>query len=160
MTHLKNTDSLSVNFVVSENRVTLMVPLNKLALTTGQRNPYGWKSENDPALTEQQYKTMGYLHYIVERLNPSLLNSPLRLHKEFMATSCSGVDRDKVRLYAEKFRTGALDPKTGQPPKVDPPVVVPDPEPDPDTVAVPREIIKGLAKDFGELETYFDGLVK
>lgn len=158
--HLLTTQDLSVNFVLSENRITLMTPLEYNALTTGRRNPYGWKIENDPALTEQQYKTMGYLLYIVEKLNPGLLNKPLRLHKEFQATSCSGVDRPKVRDYAEKFRTGALDPATGLPPEV----VTPEPEPEPevpsDEVLVKRGLLKGLAGEFRTLADELDGLAK
>lgn len=113
---IRQTADLSVNYVVSQNRITLMVPLDKIALTTGARNPYAWKSENDPTLTEQQYKTMGYLHYIVEKLNPKLAGEPIRRHKEFMATSCSEIDTAKVRAYAQKFATGQLDPATGEPP--------------------------------------------
>lgn len=116
VSHIRQTADLSVNYVVSQNRITLMVPLNKIALTTGARNPYAWKSENDPTLTEQQYKTMGYLHYIVEKLNPGLAGEPIRRHKEFMATSCSEIDTAKVRAYAQKFATGQLDPATGEPP--------------------------------------------
>lgn len=126
--HLRTTKDVSANFVLSENRITLMVPLNKNALTTGKRNPYAWKVENDPTLTDQQYKTMGYLVYIVEKLNPHLLNEPLRLHKEFYATSCSEIDRPRVRAYAEDFRSGKLDPATGLPPVTDPKPTDPDPE--------------------------------
>lgn len=160
--HLKNTKALSVNFVASENRITLMTPLDYNALTTGQRNPYGWKVENDPTLTEQQYKTMGYLLYIVEKLNPGLLNKPLRLHKEFQQTSCSGVDRPKVRDYAEKFRTGKLDPATGLAPVVTPPVD-PDPEPevpDEETVTVKKSYLKGLANEFRALAGELDELAE
>lgn len=160
VSYIRNTKDLSVNFVVSENRVTLMVPLNKLALTTGQRNPFAWKSENDPTLTEQQYKTMGYLHYIVEKLNPVLKNEPLRLHKEFYATSCSAIDKAKVRAYADAFATGKLDSATGLPPVVEPPVV-----PDPDVVTIQvtkefRDMLPLLPGEFRKLADDIDeGLI-
>ena len=141
--HIRTTSDLSVNFVVSENRVTLMVPLNKNAMTTGTRNPYAWKSENDPTLTEQQYKTMGYLHYIVEKLNPSLLNEPIRLHKEFYSTSCSQIDKAKVRSYAEKFHTGQLEVSTGLPPKTTPPVD-PNPSVPSDSIVVKRAFLENM----------------
>lgn len=134
--YIRNAKDLSVNFVVSENRVTMMVPLNKIALTTGARNPFAWKSENDPTLTEQQYVTMGFLHYLVEKLNPSLRGEPIRLHKEFYATSCSAIDVKKVRAYADKFTSGALDPATGRPP------VAPNPDPAPDSVPVERSTLQ------------------
>lgn len=150
--HFLNGD-LSVNFVVSEKRITLMVPLNKIAITTGQRNPYGWKSENDPTLSDWQYKTMGYLHYIVEKLNPSLKGEPIRLHKEFMNTACSNIDVAKVRNYANMFFSGELDPATGLPPVT--PVPTPDPEPQPGgntkIIGLPEEYILGLSKEFAEL---------
>ena len=144
VTYIGSKVDLSVNYVVSENRITLMVPLNKIALTTGSRNPYAWKSENDPTLTEQQYKTMGYLHYIVEKKNPSLLNEPIRLHKEFYATSCSEIDVAKVRHYAEQFRTGALDPATGLPPTTGP-------DPEPDAKAEILEHLEAIARLVDEL---------
>lgn len=153
VSHIRNTSDLSVNFVVSENRITLMVPLNKIALTTGKRNPYAWKSENDPTLTEQQYKTMGYLHYIVEKLNPALKGEPIRLHKEFYATSCSQIDTAKVRAYADKFANGELLPATGLPP-VTP---VPDPDPQPsDMVSLPRDLVAGLPGEFRQLADDLD----
>lgn len=122
--HFIESAELSVNFVVSAARVTLMVPLNKLAFTTGRRNPYGWKTENDPALTDAGYLTLGFVHYLVEKLNPHLQGEAIRLHKEFQNTSCSGIDVARVRSIAEQFRTGALDPATGRAP-----VTPADPEP-------------------------------
>lgn len=170
VSYIKNTKDLSVNFVLSENRITLMVPINKIALTTGRRNPYAWKVENDPTLSEQQYKTMGYLVYIVEKLNPVLVNEPLRLHKEFYSTSCSEIRKDKVREYADKFRTGALDPATGLAPvvtpPVDPPVVTPpvDPKPEPEVPAgmslVPTALLQSLAGEFRSLADDLDDLAK
>lgn len=159
--HIKNTKDLSVNFVLSENYITLMVPLNKIALTTGKRNPYAWKVENDPTLTDQQYKTMGYLLYIVEKLNPSLRGDPLRLHKEFYNTSCSDINKSTVRQYAEDFRTGKLDPLTGLPstkpvdPKPTDPTI-----PDEDYVTIPRSFLSGLPGEFrklaGDIEDFLE----
>lgn len=160
--YIKNTKDLSVNFVLSAGRVTLMVPINKNALTTGKRNPFAWKIENDPMITtgtdnDLGYKTLGYLHYIVEKLNPSLLNNPIRLHKEFYDTSCSNINTAKVREYAEKFRTGALDPATGNPP-----VVNPDPDPDPEVLTVEikkdfyERVLKNLPSEFRSLADDID----
>lgn len=141
VSHLNSTPELGANFVVSAGRVTLTTPLDKIAFTTGKRNPYGWKTENDPALTDLGYLTLGYLHYIVEKLNPRLRGEPIRLHKEFQATSCSGVDVARVRRIAEEFRTGALDPATGRPPAQGDPTPVPAPE---DAVSVKRSWLEEL----------------
>lgn len=160
VSYIRNTKDLSVNFVVSAGRITLMVPLNKIALTTGQRNPFAWKSENDPTITdlsndELGYRTMGFLHYLVEKLNPTLLNEPIRLHKEFQNTSCSGLDKAKVRFYAEQFRTGALDPATGKPSGV-----IPTPDPQPQTVPVNKDfydnVLKKLPAEFRALADDLD----
>lgn len=166
VSYIRNTKDLSVNFVVSAGRVTLMVPINKVALTTGQRNPFAWKSENDPTITdlsndELGYRTMGYLHYIVEKLNPSLLNEPIRHHKEFYSTSCSNLDKPKVRAYAEAFRTGALDPATGKKPIIDVPDI---PDPEPLTVQISKDfydrVLKNLPGEFRSLADDLDeGLV-
>lgn len=144
VSYIKGKNDVSVNYVTSAGRITLMVPLNKIAATTGSRNPYAWKTENDPKITISEsdlgYKTLGFLHYLVEKLNPKLLNEPIRLHKEFMSTSCSNIDTAKVRHFAEAFRTGGLDPATGLPP-VKP---EPEPEPEPDFEAVKAEINEHL----------------
>lgn len=136
---LLSQSNLNANYVVSDGRVTLLVPLNQNALTTGRRNPYGWKTENDPLLSEQGYKTLGFLHYLVEKLNPSLQGEQIRLHKEFMQTSCSELLPEKVREYAEKFKNGILDVATGEP------VVTPEP-PTPTPTPVPdySELVKAL----------------
>ncbi len=154
VSHLKNTTDLSVNFVLSENRITKMVKLTTLAYTTGQRNPYGWKIETDPKLTEGVYKTLGALTYIVEKKNPRLANEPIRLHKEFMSTACSEIDVAKVRAYANKFVSGELDINTGntkETPVVVPPVVTPTTPP----VVPPTEALSSAARFVARVATQF-----
>lgn len=143
VSHLKSTKDLSTNFVTSAGRITLMMPLNKIALTTGARNPYGWKSENDPALTELGYRTLGFLVYLVEKLNPKLKDEPIRLHKEFMNTSCSGIDVGRVRAIADDFVSGRLDPATGLTPK--------SPEVDPAPTPAPSDLLTQLRVKYAEL---------
>lgn len=154
--YLNGHKDVDANYVTSAGRITLLVPLNIIAYTTGQRNPYGWKSENDPELTDLGYKTLGYLHYIVEKLNPKLLNEPIRLHKEFSATSCSGIDPLKVREYAEKFRTGELDPATGEPPT---PPTPPSPDPDPDYAELVAAL-NGLSSRVDSLNAKLDSIYR
>jgi hypothetical protein len=113
--HLKNTKDLDVNFVTSAGHITKMIPLDICAYTTGARNMYAWKTENDPLLTEEGYKTLGLLHYIVEKKNPHLNGEAIRLHKEFMTTSCADLDVAKVRDYANRFKSGDLVFETGLP---------------------------------------------
>ena len=133
--YLNRTADVGANFVGSAGRITKTMPLAKIALTTGKRNPYAWKCECDPLITtsvsNHGYKTIGYLTYIIEKLNPVLRAEALRLHKEFMATSCSEINTVMVREYAEKFHSGALDPATGEPPVIIDPEPEPEPEPEP-----------------------------
>jgi peptidoglycan hydrolase-like protein with peptidoglycan-binding domain len=145
--HTFNTEYLGVNYVTSAGRITLCVPLHLNALTTGQRNPDAWKSENDPRLTELGYKTLGFLHYIVEEKNPHLKGEPIRLHKEFMETSCSLIDVIKVRDYANKFASGLLDPATGEPPITTTPPVDPDPVDPKAEIYAALDAIKGMVEE-------------
>lgn len=147
VTHLNQTKELGANYVTSAGRITLTAPLDKIAFATGRRNPKGWKTENDPALTDLGYLTLGYVHYIVEKKNPHLLNEPIQLHKQYQATSCSGIDVARVRRIADAFRTGALDPATGLPPVL----VPPDPQPVPDTVTVKKSWLQDIIDKLASL---------
>ena len=113
--YIANRDALTVNFVVSANRVTDMLPLTWMGTTTGYRNPWAWKMEIDPRLGEQVYKTVGALMYIVERKNARLANESIRLHKEFADTACADIDTLHVREWVNKFASGEYDIATGQP---------------------------------------------
>jgi hypothetical protein len=113
--YIDNRDALTVNFVVSANRVTNMMPLSWMATTTGYRNPWAWKMEIDPRLGDEVYKTVGALMYIVEMKNGHLQNEPIRLHKEFYPTGCSEIDVNYLRSWVNKFSTGEYDIATGQP---------------------------------------------
>lgn len=129
--YIDNKDALTVNFVVSANRVTNMMPLSWMATTTGYRNPWAWKMEIDPRLSDDIYKTVGALMYVVERKNPWLASEPIRLHKEFYPTGCSEIDVAYLRSWVNKFATGEYDITTGQPGSVPPPAPAPAPVPSP-----------------------------
>lgn len=133
--YIDNRDALTVNFVVSANRVTSMMPLTWMATTTGYRNPWAWKMEIDPRLGDGVYKTVAALMYIVESKNSQLSNEPIRLHKEFYPTGCSEIDVAYLRLWVDRFATGAYDIHTGEPAIVEPPVVTPEPTVTPSPVS-------------------------
>lgn len=138
--YIDNKDALTVNFVVSANRITGMMPLTWMATTTGYRNPWAWKMEIDPRLSDDVYKTVGALMYIVERKNPQLANEPIRLHKEFYPTGCSDIDVNYLRSWVNKFASGEYDINTGQPKPVTPPpapVTPPAPTPSETTTSTP-----------------------
>jgi hypothetical protein len=123
--YIANRDALTVNFVVSADRVTNMLPLTWMGTTTGYRNPWAWKMEIDPRLGDEVYKTVGALMYIVETKNSRLANEPIRLHKEFAETDCADIDTVYVREWVNKFASGQYDITTGQPAVNPPPVPVP-----------------------------------
>lgn len=136
--YMDNKDALTVNFVVSANRVTSMIPLTWMATTTGYRNPWAWKMEIDPRLGDSVYKTVGALMYIVESKNPHLKNEPIRLHKEFYPTGCSEIDVNYLRAWVNKFASGEYDINTGQPKPAPAPVTPPvTPEPAPTVTETP-----------------------
>ena len=123
--YIANRDALTVNFVVSANRITNMLPLTWMGTTTGYRNPWAWKMEIDPRLGDEVYKTVGALMYIVESKNARLANEPIRLHKEFAETECAAIDTDYVRAWVNKFASGEYDITTGQPTVGGPPAPAP-----------------------------------
>lgn len=131
--YIDNRDALTVNFVVSANRVTSMMPLSWMATTTGYRNPWAWKMEIDPRLGDDVYKTVAALMYIVEVKNSQLANEPIRLHKEFYPTGCADIDVNYLRAWVDRFATGEYDINTGEP-------TVQTPEPSPSESTAPAVI--------------------
>jgi hypothetical protein len=134
LNYIDNKDALTVNFVVSANRVTNMMPLSWMATTTGYRNPWAWKMEIDPRLSDDVYKTVGALMYVVELKNPWLASEPIRLHKEFYPTGCSDIDVAYLRAWVNRFASGEYDIATGQPAPVAPPPAPELPPPPPPAV--------------------------
>jgi hypothetical protein len=133
--YIANRDALTVNFVVSGDRITNMLPLSWMGTTTGFRNPWAWKMEIDPRLGDEVYKTVGALMFIVESKNSRLANEPIRLHKEFAETDCADIDTAYVRAWVNKFASGEYDITTGQPAVGGP--VVPAPSASSSTSATP-----------------------
>jgi hypothetical protein len=124
--YLRRTANLGANVVTSSGRVTKMIPLDRVAYTTGARSTKAWTTENDPVLTEGGYKTLGFVHFVVESKNPRLRAEGVFRHNEVInpetgqpfATQCSPIDTAKVREYTEMFFDGRLNPVTGEPPVV------------------------------------------
>lgn len=132
-----NTKDKSVDYITEPGRIAKTGSLLTSSYTTGQAGMGSWSSENNPIMTtdsaaaELGYRTLAYLHYIIEKLNPRLRAQAIRLHKEFVATQCSDIDPVRLRNTIEMFFDGRLDPKTGQAPGVDPEPEVPvDPNPE------------------------------
>jgi len=143
----------AVHFVTSaENgqaRITAMQKLDLVAYTTGSASMFGWSSETDPLLTDLDYLTLGYLTYIIEKLNPRLRRQTIELHKnqinvstgKTFETACSNIDTVRLRQTVEDFFSGTLDPATGKAPVAEPT----DPTPtDPGDVKPPEWFINWI----------------
>lgn len=60
--------------------------------------------ECNPRLTDGDYETMGELHYDMEKAYGKRL--PIYVHKEWTPTSCSPIDKNRIRAIADRFHQG------------------------------------------------------
>jgi len=115
----------SVNYVVSDNKITLMVSPDMVAWCSGPGNPSTISFEHQPTLSAEGYKKSGWLVWQLEgRYGHSL---PIYPHNKWQQTACPGsIDLGRIRAEANKWATGGYQPATPPPvPKPVPPVVPP-----------------------------------
>lgn len=112
----------SVNYVLSDNKITLCVSPDNVAWASQSGNPTTISVETQPTLGAEGYKKWGWLvDQLEQRYGRSL---PLYKHSYWFSTACPGtIDLDRIRAEANLWKSGAYDPK--------PPVVVPPPAPVP-----------------------------
>ena len=60
--------------------------------------------ECNPRLTDGDYETMGEFHYDMEKAYGKRL--PIYVHKEWTPTSCSPIDKGRIRAIADRFHQG------------------------------------------------------
>lgn len=60
--------------------------------------------ECNPRLTDGDYETMGEFHYDMEKAYGKRL--PIYVHKEWTPTSCSPIDKNRIRAIADRFHQG------------------------------------------------------
>ena len=60
--------------------------------------------ECNPRLTDGDYETMGEFHYDMEKAYDKRL--PIYVHKEWTPTSCSPIDKNRIRAIADRFHQG------------------------------------------------------
>lgn len=115
----------SVNYVVSDNKITLMVSPDNIAWCSNNGNPTTISIEHQPTLGPEGYKKSGWLvDQLEERYGRRLSIYP---HSKWTTTSCPGsIDLNRIRQEADKWKTGVY---TTPPPVVTPtpPVTVPEP---------------------------------
>lgn len=119
----------SVNYVLSNNKITMLVNPDNVAWASQSGNPTTVSVEFSPHLNAEGYKKAGWL--INELFNPKTgrYKKAARLwrHKDFFSTQCPGtLDLSRMLAEANKWAAGGYNPKPPTPPK---PVPVPPSQP-------------------------------
>lgn len=66
--------------------------------------------ECNPRLSDGDYQTMGEFHYTMEKAYNKRL--AIYVHKEWSSTSCSPIDKARIRRIADSFHNGTASKKT------------------------------------------------
>jgi hypothetical protein len=123
---LRRTDG-SVNYVLSDNKITLMVGPDNVAWCSQSGNPTTISIEHQPTLGDEGYKKSGWLVDQLEQRYGRRLN--LYPHKHWYPTDCCGtLDINRIRAEADKWRAGQYEPVPPTPapaPVPAPPIVTP-----------------------------------
>lgn len=122
----------SVNYVLSDNKITLCVSPDNVAFASQTGNPTTISVETQPTLGDEGYKKWGWLvDQLQQRYGHRL---PLYPHSHWWQTACPGsINLDRIRAEADKWERGEYDhhdaPAPTPPPVQAPPIVVPPPTP-------------------------------
>lgn len=99
----------SVNYVVSDGKITKMVEPDNVAWASQSGNPTTVSIEFQPTLSDEGYKTGGWLIAQLEKQYGKTLQ--LWPHNHWFATSCPGtIDINRLRSEADKAKGGDMDP--------------------------------------------------
>lgn len=122
----------SVNYVLSDNKITLCVGPDNVAWASQSGNPTTISVETQPTLGAEGYKKWGWLlDQLEQRYGRSL---PLYKHSNWYATACPGtIDLGRIRAEADKWKRGEYEPK---PPVTPPPVPTVPPPPTPPKIVL------------------------
>lgn len=105
----------SCNYVLSDNKITLLVGPDNVAWCSGPGNPTTISVELQPTLGDEGYKKAGWLAWQLEdRYHKDLLFYP---HKYWASTSCPGsISLDKILQEKLKWKRGEYNPAPPPPP--------------------------------------------
>jgi hypothetical protein len=110
----------STNYVVSDNKITLMVSPDNVAWCSNAGNPTTISIEHQPTLGAEGYKKSGWLLWQLEGRYGKRLT--LYRHSDWVGTACPGsIDNNRIRAEADKWATGGYLPPTPPPVVVTPP---------------------------------------
>ncbi len=124
-----NAGNKSVNYVLSDNKITLMVSPDNVAWCSSKGNPTTISIEHQPTLGAEGYKKSGWLvDQLEQRYGRGLKIFP---HNYWAQTACPGsLDLNRIRAEADKWKRGDYDYKAPAPVVSTPkPIVVPTPPP-------------------------------
>ena len=120
-----NAGNKSVNYVVSDNKITLRVSPDNIAWCSNNGNPTTISIEHQPTLGAEGYKKSGWLVDQLEERYGRLLS--IYPHSKWIGTACPGsIDLNRIRVEANKWKTGVY---TTPPPVVTPAPPVTPPAP-------------------------------
>lgn len=111
----------STNYVVSDNKITLMVSPDNIAWCSNGGNPTTISIEHQPTLNAEGYKKSGWLLWQLEGRYGKRL--ALYRHSDWVGTACPGsIDNNRIRAEADKWASGGYIPAPAPPaPKPVPP---------------------------------------
>lgn len=143
-----NAGNKSVNYVVSDRKITLMVSPDMVAWCSTAGNPTTISVEHQPTLGDEGYKRSGWLLWQLEGRYGKRLN--LYPHNHWNATSCPGsININRIRAEADKWASGGYQP--APPPPVPKPTPTPVPPPAPTvsitTSPLPAPVVYTLNKN-------------
>lgn len=109
----------SVNYVLSDNKITMLVHPDNVAWCSNSGNPTTISIEHQPTLHAEGYKKSGWLVWQLEkRYNRKLTLYP---HKHWVSTACPGtIDLNRIRSEANKWASGGYNPKPAPKPVLPP----------------------------------------
>lgn len=113
----------SVNYVLSNNKITLLVNPDNVAWASQAGNPTTVSVELSPHLNAEGYKKAGWLFNELEgRYGRTLKHYK---HSEWFGTQCPGtISITKIKAEAKKWKDGAYNPKPVPPkPKPEAPLI-------------------------------------
>ncbi len=99
----------TVNYVLSDNKITECVSPDNVAWASGPGNPTTISVELQPTLGTEGYKKAGWLTWQLEaRFGHRMTFYP---HNYWMTTACPGtISLDRIRQEADKWARGEYDP--------------------------------------------------
>jgi hypothetical protein len=117
----------SVNYVLSNNKITMLVNPDNVAWASQAGNPTTISVEFSPQLNAEGYKKAGWLiNELFNPVNGRYKKAPrLWKHSDFFTTQCPGtLDLNRMLAEANKWATGGYNPAPLPPPPAPAPVPV------------------------------------